>query len=41
MALAAATGGELRIRDVEPADLVMVRRQFRRLGLQSRSRATT
>jgi UDP-N-acetylglucosamine 1-carboxyvinyltransferase len=35
MALAAATGGELRIRDVEPADLVMVRRQFRRLGLDS------
>ena len=34
MALAAATGGELRIRDVEPADLVMVRRQFRRLGLR-------
>ncbi|HEU5252801.1 MAG TPA: UDP-N-acetylglucosamine 1-carboxyvinyltransferase [Solirubrobacterales bacterium] len=35
MALAAATGGELRIRDVEPADLTMVRRQFRRLGLRS------
>ena len=35
MALAAATGGELRIRDVEPADLMMVRRQFRRLGLRS------
>jgi UDP-N-acetylglucosamine 1-carboxyvinyltransferase len=35
MALAAATGGELRIRDVEPVDLVMVRRQFRRLGLDS------
>ena len=35
MALAAATGGELRIRDVAPADLVMVRRQFRRLGLES------
>jgi len=35
MALAAATGGELRIRDVEPGDLVMVRRQFRRLGLRS------
>jgi UDP-N-acetylglucosamine 1-carboxyvinyltransferase len=35
MALAAATGGELRIRDVEPADLLMVRRQFRRLGLSS------
>ncbi len=35
MALAAATGGEVRIRDVEPADLTMVRRQFRRLGLRS------
>jgi UDP-N-acetylglucosamine 1-carboxyvinyltransferase len=35
MALAAATGGELRIRDAEPADLIMVRRQFRRLGLES------
>jgi UDP-N-acetylglucosamine 1-carboxyvinyltransferase len=35
MALAAATGGELRIRDVEPMDLLMVRRQFRRLGLSS------
>ena len=35
MALAAATGGELRIRDVEPGDLVMIRRQFGRLGLRS------
>jgi UDP-N-acetylglucosamine 1-carboxyvinyltransferase len=35
MALAAATGGELRIRDAEPIDLLMVRRQFRRLGLHS------
>jgi UDP-N-acetylglucosamine 1-carboxyvinyltransferase len=35
MALAAATGGELRIRDASPGDLVMVRRQFRRLGLES------
>jgi UDP-N-acetylglucosamine 1-carboxyvinyltransferase len=35
MALAAATGGELRIADVEPMDLLMVRRQFRRIGLQS------
>jgi UDP-N-acetylglucosamine 1-carboxyvinyltransferase len=35
MALAAATGGSLRVRDVEPDDLVMVRRQFQRLGLQS------
>jgi UDP-N-acetylglucosamine 1-carboxyvinyltransferase len=35
MALAAATGGAVRIREVEPADLLMVRRQFRRLGLVS------
>ncbi len=35
MALAAATGGEMRIRDIEPDDMVMIRRQFRRLGLQS------
>ncbi|MGB7587958.1 MAG: UDP-N-acetylglucosamine 1-carboxyvinyltransferase, partial [Solirubrobacterales bacterium] len=35
MALAAATGGEVRIRDVEPMDLLMVRRQFERLGLRS------
>ncbi len=35
MALAAATGGEVRIRDVEPIDLVNVRRQFGRLGLDS------
>ncbi len=35
MALAAATGGELRVRDAEPEDLIMIRRQFRRLGLQS------
>jgi len=35
MALAAATGGEVRIRDVEPADLVNVRRQFGRLGFES------
>ena len=40
MALAAATGGELRIRDAEPDDLLMIRRQFRRLGLESRSRAS-
>ena len=38
MALAAATGGELRIRDAEPDDLMMIRRQFRRLGLQSDDR---
>jgi UDP-N-acetylglucosamine 1-carboxyvinyltransferase len=35
MALAAATGGEVRIRDAGPADLTMTRRQFRRLGLRS------
>jgi UDP-N-acetylglucosamine 1-carboxyvinyltransferase len=35
MALAAATKGELRIREAEPDDLIMIRRQFRRLGLQS------
>jgi UDP-N-acetylglucosamine 1-carboxyvinyltransferase len=35
MALAAATGGELRIREANPDDLEMIRRQFRRLGLQS------
>ena len=35
MALAAATNGELRIRDAEPEDLIAIRRAFRRLGLQS------
>jgi UDP-N-acetylglucosamine 1-carboxyvinyltransferase len=35
MALAAVTGGELRIRDAEPQDLITIRRQFRRLGLQT------
>jgi UDP-N-acetylglucosamine 1-carboxyvinyltransferase len=40
MALAAATGGEVRIRDVEPGDLTMVRRQFRRLGLRSEIEGT-
>jgi UDP-N-acetylglucosamine 1-carboxyvinyltransferase len=35
MALAAATKGELRIRETEPADMTMVRRQFGRLGLES------
>ena len=35
MALAAATGGELRIRETEPDDLYMIRRQLRRLGLQT------
>jgi UDP-N-acetylglucosamine 1-carboxyvinyltransferase len=33
MALAAATGGELVIKDIEPEDLVVVRRHFGRLGL--------
>jgi UDP-N-acetylglucosamine 1-carboxyvinyltransferase len=40
MALAAATGGEIRIRETEPADLLMVRRQFRRLGLNSELEGT-
>jgi UDP-N-acetylglucosamine 1-carboxyvinyltransferase len=35
MALAAVTGGELRIREAAPEDLYGIRRQFRRLGLQS------
>ena len=35
MALAAATGGELRIRDMVPDDLEGIRRHFRRLGLQT------
>jgi UDP-N-acetylglucosamine 1-carboxyvinyltransferase len=35
MALAAVTGGELRIRDIVPEDLEGIRRHFRRLGLQS------
>lgn len=35
MAVAASTGGELRIREAEPQDLITIRRQFRRLGLQS------
>src|SRR5436190_4427521 len=35
MALAGATKGELRIRDAAPEDLMTIRRQFRRLGLQS------
>jgi UDP-N-acetylglucosamine 1-carboxyvinyltransferase len=35
MALAAVTGGELRIRDTVPGDLEGIRRQFRRIGLQS------
>ncbi len=36
MALAAVSRGELRIRDAEAEDLVTIRRQFRRLGLESR-----
>jgi UDP-N-acetylglucosamine 1-carboxyvinyltransferase len=35
MALAAATGGALRIRDTNPDDLHMIRLAFRRLGLNS------
>jgi UDP-N-acetylglucosamine 1-carboxyvinyltransferase len=35
MALAAATRGELRIRNAQPEDLITIRRHFRRLGLQS------
>jgi UDP-N-acetylglucosamine 1-carboxyvinyltransferase len=35
MALAAATGGELRIRDTRPDDLRMIIKVFQRLGLQS------
>jgi UDP-N-acetylglucosamine 1-carboxyvinyltransferase len=35
MALAAVTGGELRIRDTVPADLEMIRMVFERLGLKS------
>jgi UDP-N-acetylglucosamine 1-carboxyvinyltransferase len=35
MALAASTGGELRIRNVVPDDLEGIRRHFRRLGLQT------
>jgi UDP-N-acetylglucosamine 1-carboxyvinyltransferase len=35
MALAAATGGELRIRDIVAEDLEGIRRHFRRIGLQT------
>jgi UDP-N-acetylglucosamine 1-carboxyvinyltransferase len=35
MALAAATGGELRVREAQPEDVVAIRRYFRRLGLNS------
>jgi UDP-N-acetylglucosamine 1-carboxyvinyltransferase len=41
MALAAATGGDLRIRDAEPDDLITIRRHFRRLGLESEIEGTT
>ncbi|HEX2129280.1 MAG TPA: UDP-N-acetylglucosamine 1-carboxyvinyltransferase, partial [Solirubrobacterales bacterium] len=41
MALAAATGGELFIRAAEPNDLITIRRQFRRLGLESHVDGTT
>jgi UDP-N-acetylglucosamine 1-carboxyvinyltransferase len=33
--LAAATGGQLRVRGTEPADLIAIRRHFARLGLNS------
>jgi UDP-N-acetylglucosamine 1-carboxyvinyltransferase len=35
IALAAATGGQLRVREAEPDDLVTIRRHYRRLGLNS------
>jgi UDP-N-acetylglucosamine 1-carboxyvinyltransferase len=35
MALAAATGGQLVIRDIEPDDLLAIRRYLRRLGLET------
>jgi len=35
IALAAATGGQLRVREAEPDDLVTIRRSYRRLGLNS------
>jgi UDP-N-acetylglucosamine 1-carboxyvinyltransferase len=41
MALAAATGGELAIRDAEPDDLITIRRHFRRLGLETTVDGTT
>jgi UDP-N-acetylglucosamine 1-carboxyvinyltransferase len=40
MALAAVTGGELRITDTVPADLEMIRMVFERLGLKSRHDGT-
>ena len=41
MALAAATGGELLIREIEPEDLLAVRRHFGRLGLVTRIEEST
>ena len=41
MALAAVTGGEVRSATRRPATCVMIRSSFRRLGLRSRSTATT
>ena len=35
MALAAATGGQLRVREAEPEDVVAIRRHFARIGLNS------
>jgi UDP-N-acetylglucosamine 1-carboxyvinyltransferase len=35
MALAGVTGGELRIRNIDPDDLLAIRRHFGRLGLQT------
>jgi UDP-N-acetylglucosamine 1-carboxyvinyltransferase len=40
MALAAATGGELRVREAEPDDVLAIRRHFRRVGLNSRVEGT-
>ncbi|WP_320673035.1 UDP-N-acetylglucosamine 1-carboxyvinyltransferase [Patulibacter defluvii] len=41
MALAGVTGGEVRITDVDPEDLRMIRLVFGRLGLQSELEGTT
>ncbi len=41
MALAGVTGGEVRITDVDPEDLRMIRLVFGRLGLQSEIEGTT
>jgi UDP-N-acetylglucosamine 1-carboxyvinyltransferase len=40
MALAAVTGGRVRILETEPADLVNIRRQFGRVGLRSEIEGT-